>query len=71
MSPTMEHTMSTTKSETIAAIRRLAPSASAEFLDNFSERQLQSFLERLEEVESRYRGTTSKKSERRGHNPSR
>lgn len=66
----MDHTMST-KSETIAAIRRLAPSASEEFLDNFSEGQLQSFLERLEEVESRYRDIGPAKNERRGHNPSR
>lgn len=67
----MENTMINTKSEMIAAIRRLAPSASQEFLDNFSERQLESFLARLEEVESRYRDITPFKSERRGHNPTR
>ena len=69
MSATMDPTMSTTKSETIAAIRRLAPSASEEFLDNFSERQLQSFLARLEEVESRFRDITPLKNARRGHHP--
>jgi hypothetical protein len=51
MNSTMEHD-DITKSETIAAIHRLAPSSQRGFLDNFSEQQLQSFLERLEEVET-------------------
>lgn len=69
MGTTTDSAMATTKSEMIAAIRRLAPSASEAFLANFSEPQLESFLARLEEVERRYRDITPSRHERRPHNP--
>jgi hypothetical protein len=62
-------TMSDAKLETIAAIRRLSPSASEAFLDDFSERQLQAFLRRLEEVEDYRNAGRSADLQRRGHSP--
>ena len=52
MKRTAELNMSDAKAEAIAAIRRLKPSASETFLNDFSERQLQAFLARLEEAQA-------------------